>query len=71
MSSIICWEEAGEVRCEGEEERRARELEEKLKQHLEAKLAEMLKTLVEQYEVEITVNVAEGKGVGRWRRKQQ
>jgi Ni,Fe-hydrogenase maturation factor len=69
VSSIICWEEAGEVRCEREEDVKRRELEERLKQHLEAKLSEMLKTLVEQYEIEITVNVAEGKGVGRWRKK--
>lgn len=53
------------MRCEGEEERRARELEERLKQYIENKLKELL----EQYEIEITVNVAEGKGVGKWRKK--
>jgi len=70
MSTIICWEEAGEVKCEREEDRRARELEERLKQHIEAKLEGLLKALVEQYEMEIRVNVAEGKGVGKWKRKQ-
>ena len=69
MSTIICWEEAG-VKCEREEDRRARELEEKLKQHFESKLLELLKALVEQYEIEITANIESGKGVGRWRRKQ-
>jgi hypothetical protein len=67
LSTIICFEEQGKVRCESEEERRARELEEKLKHYIEDKLKE----LVEQYEVEITVNVAEGKGVGKWRKKRQ
>jgi hypothetical protein len=67
----VCWEEAGETRCEREEERRARELEEKLKQHAEAKLVEMLKALVEQYEIEVTLDPSTLKGVGRWRRKQQ
>jgi sensor domain CHASE-containing protein len=67
VSSIICFEEAGELRCEREEERRARELEEKLRKHIEDKLKE----LIEQYEIEITVNVQEGKGVGKWRKKQR
>jgi hypothetical protein len=65
VSSIICWEEAGEIKCESEEERRARELEEKLKQHIEVKLKE----LFEQYELEVTIDVKTGRGVGRWRRK--
>jgi hypothetical protein len=69
LSSIICWEEEGLTKCGSEEDLKIKELEERLKQHLEAKLSEMLKTLVEQYEIEITVNVAEGKGVGRWRKK--
>jgi sensor domain CHASE-containing protein len=67
LSSIICVEEQGELRCEREEERARRELEERIKQHLEAKLKE----LIEQYEIEITVNVQEDKGVGKWRKKQQ
>jgi sensor domain CHASE-containing protein len=67
LSSIICFEEAGKLRCESEEERARRELEEKLRKHIEAKLKE----LIEQYEIEITVNVQEGKGVGKWRKKQQ
>jgi sensor domain CHASE-containing protein len=67
VSTVICFEEQGEIRCEREEERARRELEEKIKQHLEAKLKE----LVEQYEIEITVNVQEGKGVGKWRKKQR
>jgi hypothetical protein len=70
VSSIICFEEAGELRCEREEELRFRELEEKLKQHVETKLLELLKTLIEQYEMEITVNIESGKGVGKWKRKQ-
>jgi CTP-dependent riboflavin kinase len=70
VSFIICWEEAGETKCEREEERRVREIEERLKQYLEAKLAELLSKLTQEHEIEITVNVAEGKGVGRWRRKQ-
>jgi len=37
---------------------------------LKAKLEKLLKALVEQYEIEVTVNVAEGKGVGRWKKKQ-
>jgi ribosome-associated translation inhibitor RaiA len=69
VSTIVCFEEAGEVRCEREEERRARELEEKLKQHVETKLTELLQTLVEQYEMEVTVDIQSGKGVGRWRKK--
>lgn len=67
MSSFICFETEEGLRCEREEERARRELEEKLKQHLEAKLKE----LIEQYEMEITVNVQEGKGVGKWRKKQR
>jgi ribosome-associated translation inhibitor RaiA len=70
LSSIVCWEEAGKIRCEGEEERRARELEEKLKQYVETKLAELLSKLTQEYEIEVTIDVKEGKGVGRWRRKQ-
>jgi hypothetical protein len=69
VSTVICFEEAGETRCEREEERVRRELEEKLKQHVEAKLAEMLKTLVERYEIEVTVDLQSGKGVGRFRKK--
>jgi 5-carboxymethyl-2-hydroxymuconate isomerase len=67
VSTVICFEEAGELRCEREEERARRELEEKLTKHIEDKL----KQLIEQYEIEITVNVQEGKGVGKWRKKQQ
>jgi len=70
LSTITCWEETGEIKCEREEDRRARELEERLKQYINAKLEELLKALVEQYEVEITINVADGKGVGRWKKKQ-
>jgi len=70
VSSIICFEVEGQIVCEREEDRRARELEEKLKQHLGSKLLELLKTLIEQYELEITVNIESGKGVGRWKRKQ-
>ena len=66
MSTIICWEEAGEIKCEREEDRARRELEERLKQHIEAKLKELL----EQHEVEITFDITTGKGVGKWRRKQ-
>jgi hypothetical protein len=65
----VCFEEKGEIRCEREEERRARELEEKLKQRVEAKLEEMLKTLVERYEIEVTVDLQSGKGVGRFKKK--
>jgi hypothetical protein len=65
LSSIVCFED----RCESEEERRARELEVKLKQHVEAKLEELLKTLVERYEIEVTVDLRSGRGVARWRRK--
>ena len=69
MSTIICFEVEGQVVCEREEDRRARELEEKLKQHIEAKLEELLKALVEQYELEITIDIKSGRGVARWRRK--
>jgi hypothetical protein len=65
VSTVICFED----RCEREEERRARELEERLKQHLEDKLAEMLKALVEQYEIEVTIDIQTGKGVGKWKKK--
>ena len=65
MSTVICFEEAGEIKCEREEERWARELEERLRKHIEDKLKE----LIEQYEIEITINVEEGKGVGKWRKK--
>lgn len=67
MSTIICFED----RCEREEERARRELEEKLKQHIETKLAELLSKLTQEYEIEVTVDIQSGKGVGRWRRKQQ
>jgi cell shape-determining protein MreC len=69
LSSIVCFEEAGVVKCEREEERARRELEEKLKQHVETKLAELLQRLVQEYEMEVTIDVKEGKGVGRWRKK--
>jgi hypothetical protein len=69
MSTIICFEEAGVVKCEREEERARRELEERLKKHVEAKLVELLKTLVEQYEIEVTIDIQNGKGVGRYRVK--
>ena len=65
MSSIICFEVEGQIVCEREEDRRARELEERLKQHIEAKLKE----LVEQYEIEVTLDPQTLKGVGRWRKK--
>jgi predicted transcriptional regulator len=65
VSTIVCFED----RCESEEERRARELEEKLKQHMEAKLVELLQRLTQEYEIEVTIDVKEGKGVGRWRVK--
>ena len=65
MSTIVCFELKGELRCEREEERARRELEERLRKHIENKLKELL----EQYEIEITVNVQEGKGVGKWRKK--
>ena len=71
MSSIICFEVNGEIRCEREEDWRARELEEKLKQHVEAKLAELLGKLTQEYEIEVTVDITTGKGVGRWKKKQQ
>jgi hypothetical protein len=66
----VCWEEAGELRCESEEERARRELEERLKQ-LEDKLSELLTKLTQEYEVEITLDSASGKGVGKWRKKQR
>jgi hypothetical protein len=69
VSTIVCFEVEGELRCEREEERARRELEERLKQHMEAKLTELLQTLVEQYEMEVTVDIQSGKGVGRWRKK--
>lgn len=69
MSTVICFEEAGEVRCEREEDMARRELEKRLKQHVEAKLAELLKTLVEQYEIEVTLDPQTLKGVGRLRKK--
>jgi hypothetical protein len=31
---------------------------------------ELAKELTQQYELEVTIDVKEGKGVGRWRRKQ-
>jgi ribosome-associated translation inhibitor RaiA len=67
LSTIVCFED----KCEREEDRRARELEEKLKQHVETKLAELLSKLVHEYEIEVTIDVKEGKGVGKWRKKQQ
>jgi 5-carboxymethyl-2-hydroxymuconate isomerase len=67
LSTVICFEEAGELRCEREEDRARRELEERIMKHIEAKLKE----LIEQHELEITVNVQEGKGVGKWRKKQR
>jgi hypothetical protein len=66
----VCWEDNGEIKCEREEDRRARELEERLKQHMEAKLFELLKALVEQYEIDVSLDPTSGKGVGRWKRKQ-
>ena len=70
MSTIICFEVEGELKCEREEDLKMKGLEERLKQHFETKLLELLKALVEQYEIEITVNIESGKGVGKWRRKQ-
>jgi len=70
LGSIVCWYEADEVRCEGEEERRARELEERIKQHVEAKIQELLQKLVQEYEIEVSLDPNTMKGVGRWRRKQ-
>jgi hypothetical protein len=66
----VCFEVEGELRCESEEERARRELEEKLKQHIETKLVELLQRLIQEYEIEVTIDIKEGKGVGRWRRKQ-
>jgi hypothetical protein len=71
VSTIVCFEEAGELKCEREEERARRELEEKLKQHVEAKLVELLQRLTQEYEIEVTIDPASFRGVGRWRRKQQ
>jgi N-acetylglutamate synthase/N-acetylornithine aminotransferase len=65
VSSIACWEEKGEVKCEREEDLKRRELEEKIKHYIEDKLKE----LVEQYEIEVTVDLQSGRGVGRWRKK--
>jgi hypothetical protein len=65
LSTIVCFEVEGELRCESEEERARRELEERLKQHVEA----LLKTLVEQYEIEVTLDPSTLRGVGRWRKK--
>jgi len=31
---------------------------------------ELIEILTTQYDVDITINVAEGKGVGKWRKKQ-
>jgi hypothetical protein len=70
LSTIICFEVEGETRCESEEERARRELEERLKQ-LEDKLSELLTKLTQEYEVEITLDSASGKGVGKWRKKQR
>jgi sensor domain CHASE-containing protein len=61
----VCFEVEGEIKCESEEELRFRELEERLRKHIENKLKE----LVEQYEIEVTIDVKEGKGVGKWRKK--
>jgi len=69
MSTIICWEEAGEIKCEREEDRRARELEERLKQHVETKLLELLSKLTQEYEIEVSLDPSTLKGVGRWRKK--
>jgi len=70
LSMITCWEEAGEIKCEREEDRRARELEERLKQHIESKLLELLSKLTQEYEIEVSLDPSTLKGVGRWKRKQ-
>ena len=70
MSMITCWEEAGEIKCEREEDRRARELEERLKQHIESKLLELLSKLTQEYEIDVSLDPSTLKGVGRWKRKQ-
>jgi cobalamin biosynthesis protein CbiD len=61
----VCFEEAGELKCEREEKVGLREIEERLRKYIEDKLKE----LVEQYEIEVTIDVKEGKGVGKWRKK--
>jgi hypothetical protein len=61
MKYIICLKEDDHETCLDEEER--------LKKYMEAKLEELLKALVEQYEIEVTLDPQTLKGVGRWKRK--
>jgi ribosome-associated translation inhibitor RaiA len=65
VSTIVCFED----RCEREEDVKMRELEEKLKQHVETKLVELIQRLTQEYEIEVTIDPSTMKGVGRWRKK--
>ena len=71
MSTVICFEEAGEIKCEREEERWARELEERLRKHIEDKLSELLTKFTEEYEIEVSLDPNTLKGAGKWRKKQR
>jgi len=69
--SMIYDPETGEyIREEDLRERRLKQyIDAKVTEIVEAKLAEILRKLVEEHEIEITVDVTKGKGKGAIKRK--
>jgi hypothetical protein len=68
MSHIVCWRESEEkMVCIDREEAR----DKAIKEYIDSKLQELLNTLIQQHEIEITLDPNTLKGAGRWRRKQQ
>jgi len=61
MTNMVCWEEDGKMVCWDEETYR----EKRIKEYIDSKLKELL----ENYEVEITIDPTTLKGVGKWRKK--
>jgi hypothetical protein len=62
MSYVVCREEKGELYCI--------DAEDVLKEYIASKLKELLRELVEQYEIEITLEIKTGKGVAKFRKKE-
>jgi len=62
MRYLVCFKEDDREVCLDEEELR----EKRIKEYIDSRIQELLT----QYDIEISIDQASGKGVGKWKKKQ-